>query len=268
MIHLEGKESYLPKSFHYDGMHKIKAGKGYKHGKPQGVKSGPCDECNGTIISIKMNTSSKGFETTSEKVCDTCGLVYQGAFNVIDKYHENYSSYEYNTHQEWMKANKPIDKSNEDVAWDNELFEHKTGQRPNTSDNVGYGGTYEQQFNNINDSNWRLNQANARLARTPQSMKISSNDRNTHEYHLIADDYIHELGLNKYDAMDVHYYIDHRDTLFKLDYKADDIILCICLYVMGQRMDKLSFGRLTKQIYKTDRRKKKIYSLVRDKLSS
>lgn len=74
----------LPKYFWYHGMNKIKAGKGYMDGKPLGVIGDNCTECDGLIIKLQMNTSSKGFETTSESVCDKCGLVEGGPFMVME----------------------------------------------------------------------------------------------------------------------------------------------------------------------------------------
>ena len=75
---------YLPKPYHYHGMSKIKAGKGYRHGNPLGILGGPCkiEDCTGTIISLKMNISARGFETTSEKVCDTCGTIYPSPYQL------------------------------------------------------------------------------------------------------------------------------------------------------------------------------------------
>jgi hypothetical protein len=83
----EGSE-YLPKNYWYPGMNKGKAGKGYRNDIPLGILGGPCEgswinpKCTGTIISLKMNISSRGFETTSEKVCETCGALYPSPYQL------------------------------------------------------------------------------------------------------------------------------------------------------------------------------------------
>jgi hypothetical protein len=66
----------------------------------------------------------------SEKVCEQCGLVVPGAFQVLEP-RDPYKSRYYETHEQWIEAMTPSDKSNEDVAWDNEQFEHVFGIRPN-----------------------------------------------------------------------------------------------------------------------------------------
>jgi hypothetical protein len=88
--------SLLPKHFWYEGMNKIKAGKGYINqftGKQEvlGVQGGPCRICDGTIIALKMS-SGNGFEVTSEKVCNKCGLIYPTAYQVLDKRDETIES--------------------------------------------------------------------------------------------------------------------------------------------------------------------------------
>lgn len=221
------QSEYLPPHFWYHGMNKIKAGKGYRDGRPVGPLSGPCPECDGTIISVKMNTSAKGFETTNEKVCDKCGLVIPGAFQVLEPKNDNYKSKPFDTHEQWVKQMKPSDKSNDDVAWDAELYEHINGVRMNTSDDVGYGGP-RLEYNNRFDHNKRVAKAIWRLNKTPQSMKISSSDRNIHKYHELADDYIHMLQLNKVVAADIHWYIDHN-KMYMGRYKVEDIVYHLCL---------------------------------------
>ena len=153
----------LPLYFHYHGMNKIKAGKGYRDGHPIGVIGGRCPECDGHMISIKMNTSSKGFETTSEKVCDTCGLVQPGAFQVLEP-HPPYKSRPYQSHEEWIKYNCMDTIRDDDVAWDAESYVHATGGRLNTSDNYTVTGGDEIGFNNEHHTNPRLGKAIQRLS--------------------------------------------------------------------------------------------------------
>lgn len=245
----------LPKNFWYDGMFKVKAGKGYldlKGGsRVVGPLSGPCSECDGTVVSIKMNTSSKGFETTSEKVCNKCGLVVPGAFQVLES-KPDYKSKYYATHEEWMEDMKPSHKSNEDVAWDNELYEHKTGKRPNTSDDVGYGGAkFGDQFANINDDYPpRMRLAISRLAKTPASIKMDKQEWRKREYHTIADDYIHMLELNKLDAADVHWHIDNHGVTQLTRYgkaNVDDLIYHLC--ILYGKVDKRKCVGYNKYLY-------------------
>lgn len=223
----EWTDVLLPKYFHYHGMNKIKAGKGYRDGHPVGPLSGPCPECDGTIVSVKMNTSRKGFETTAEKVCNKCGLVIPGAFQVLEP-KDDYTARPYDTHESWVAAMTPSPKSNEDVAWDAELYEHINGVRMNTKDNVGYGQHDSVTYANENHRNPRLGLAINRLAATPASIKQPMQDWRIKQYHDQADDYINMLQLNKVVAADVHYYIDHN-KMYMGRYKADEIIYHLCL---------------------------------------
>ena len=158
----------LPKNFHYHGMNKIKAGKGYRDGRPVGVISGPCPECNGQIISIKINTSRKGMECTSEKVCDTCGLIQPSAFAVIDKIEPEYHTRHYDTHEEWLEQSQAIGLTDE-IDINLEYTAQEMGHRPNTGE-IDYPES-NPIFQNINDRNPRLEKAIQRLNKTNESKR-------------------------------------------------------------------------------------------------
>lgn len=113
----------------------------------------------------------------------------------------------------------------------------------------------------------RYNQAVGRLKGTNESKKMPMSIWRTREYKSVADKFIKELDLNKPDAADVYWVLEHRSNDFNTNINMDDIIFCICLYVKGRNMDKLSFARLTKGIYKTDSKNRGLYALVRDKLN-
>lgn len=220
--------SYLPKHFWYDGMNKIKAGKGYRNGIPLGVKSGPCKECDGEIIAIKICTSSKGFETTTEKVCNKCGLVYPTSFQIIDKIEEDYTTRPYQTHEDWLRNNKPtdiLDGIDQTLEYECQVG----GTRPSTDDDISFGPN-KAMFKNENDYNPRLAKAIKRLSKTPQSKRQPMKEWRANEYHEIARDYIHAMQLNRGDSSDVHYFIDKLNFYFGR-YKADEIIYHLCLIV-------------------------------------
>lgn len=237
----------LPLNYMYYGYDKIKAGKGYnKDGTPRGVLSGKCSECDGQVISIKMNTSSRGFETTSEKVCDKCGLTVPGSFQVLEA-KEDYKSPYSATHEEWMQQNN-LSNDMDDTDMYLENYYHIFGGK-------GFGEQLELGFwNRYTKMPKRLEEAIKRLSNTPQSMKIPTSDRRKHQYHLIADDYIHMLELSKYDALDIHHYID-TNKMYMGRYKVDDIIYNLCL-VIGK-----------KDLRKYNNHNKNLYDLLREKLS-
>jgi hypothetical protein len=244
----QGSE-YLPIHFWYPGMNKIKAGKGYRDGRPLGVLSGPCPECTGTIISIKINTSRKGMECTSEKVCDTCGLVQDGA--VIGKHEQQYHTPHFGSHEEWLERSQATGEL-DDCDNNLEYQAQQTGQRPNTDD-IDYPDE-NNIFTNINDRNPRLEQAIKRLNKTNQSKKQPMQQWRIQQYHDTADDYINMLDINKYDALDIHYIIDHMGTLSKLPYKIDEVIYHIALLI----------GH--KDLRKYRDHNKKLYNLLTDRL--
>ena len=152
-----------------------------------------------------MCTSAKGFETTSEKVCDTCGLTFPGAFQVLEKKH-NGGAYGY-----------------DDVDIYHENAKHLFGD---TYD----GFVFEKYANKNTKMPKRLSDAMGRLKNVPQSKKMPMKVWRNKDYHEIANDYIHELELNKADAKDVHYYIDHSKER-KWPYKMEDIIYHLCIIV-------------------------------------
>lgn len=117
----------------------IKAGKGYRDGIPVGIIGRECDECGAPIISIRMASGQKGQQCTSENVCSGCGLVYQGAFAILDRYKEDYTTNEFKSHEDWVAQMKrePRDYMS-DVDDSLEYVASVTGMRELTPDDVGY----------------------------------------------------------------------------------------------------------------------------------
>jgi len=262
------QSEYLHPYFHYHGMNKIKAGKGYYNGHPLGVLSGPCIECEGEIISLKINTSRKGMECTSEKVCNTCGLIYDGAFQILGKQEQEYHTRPYTSHEQWleeMKKQETRQGNPEDIAIECELEEHETGHRKQTEDDYTYGET-ETRYKNINDINIRLNLAIDRLASTNESKKQPWQDWKDAQYKDLVDDYAMELGLLKYQIADVKWIIDHRYNMFDTRYKMEDIIYHICLYMKVLQLSRKATGIL-KEARLQGRYNRTLYHLVKAKLS-
>lgn len=217
----------------------IKAGKGYdEHGHPRGPIGGKCSECDGDIISIKMNTSRKGFETTSEKVCNRCGLVVPGAFQTLDHNPNDYRGKYYATHEEWIQNQCMEVLNDDDIAWQNESYVHATGHRLHTSDDVGYDAWRYDKQKNDNHNNPRIAKAIWRLNKTPESMKISSSDRNMHKHMLLIDDYAHEVELLPYQTIDVKWIIKHDIHILKWPYKIEDMIYNLCLVIGNKDLRK------------------------------
>ncbi|OEC87873.1 MULTISPECIES: hypothetical protein [Methanobacterium] len=107
--------------FYQQNSTSIKAGKGYANsntkpyngksgidlGKPIGHKKQPCPQkdCKGTIIAVMICTDVKGFETSTEQVCDTCGHVINTAMQVLGKKEKMYHTFPYSSHNDWIERN-------------------------------------------------------------------------------------------------------------------------------------------------------------------
>lgn len=255
----QGSE-YLPKHFWYPGMNKAKAGKGYRDGKPVGTLGMQCQECEGTVINIRIcyGMGSEGdesdaknvMETTTEKVCDTCGLVYQGAYQTLDRYDDHYTTVPFDGHEVWKERMIELQKAQDSIEDIDSYAEVGQQLLSSLDDN---GRIIQTNPVTVNQSTIRLYKAMKRLSKTPQSMKISRTKRRTYQYHLIADDYIHILELNKLDAKDVHYVIEHRKNTLNTRYKMEDIIYHICLIVGNKDLRK--YPEYNRSIYNllTDR---------------
>ena len=235
----------LPKNYHYSSMYKIKAGKGYRRdGHPVGVIGHQCPECEGHIISIQMCTSSRGFTTTSEKVCDTCGLIIPGSFQILEKIDEPYRGKYSKTHEEWIEQNTP-DLDYDDVDSQLEASANYNGHRENTDDAEGYGDEYVS--NHVNkDYAKRIQDAMYRLAAVPQSMHISSSLRNKHKHMLLVDDYAHELEMLPYQVADVKWIINHYPSILKMPYKIEKVLYNLCLYIRILGMGRKGTGIVNK----------------------
>ena len=226
----------LPFNFWYYGMTKIKAGKGYReNGRGYGVIGGPCKECEGTVISIKMNTSRKGMEVTSEKVCDTCGLVVPGAFQTLEP-RPPYKGRYFNTHEDWLEHARGVEPDFHGADMWHENAIHL------------FGGEYEPTpFSNRYDHNPRLALAIKRLANTPASIKTPRHITRQRQYMLIVDDCAHALDLLPYQVVDVKYILEHDTGLSKWPYKMEDVIYELCLIVGNKDLRK--YQSINRRLY-------------------
>lgn len=116
-----------------------KMGKGYRNGVPYGKIGNDCEECNTPVVAIQMSTGTKGQQCTSEVVCPKCGLVYQGAFAILDKYEVEYSTEEFKSHKDWIKRAKETE-SHSYVDYDENLeyVAAAEGRRKPTDDDYHY----------------------------------------------------------------------------------------------------------------------------------
>ncbi len=271
----------LPKNYHYYGMNKLKGGKGYRDNHPIGVIGHQCpglpiydkkskktynEKCEGHIISIQMCTSSRGFTTTSEKVCDICGLIIPGSFQMLEKIEEHYTSKPCNTHDEWLQQNNPS-YDYDDIDAEHERTAIYNGHRENTSDAEGYGDEYT--FNYINKAyKARLDQAIGRLNNVSQSKHMPMKAWRQKEYNDIVDDYAHELEMLPYQVADVKWIIGHHPTILKIDKKVDDIIECICLYVIVKSYSNYRKGNAYIARYSIENPHiKTLYKVIRETLN-
>lgn len=254
--------AYLPKAFHYYGMNKIKAGKGYRDGVPLGRIGGPCDECGTPVISIQMNTSSKGMECTSEKVCPSCGLVHQGAFAVLQRYETKYTSKSYDTHEAWLIDAKKSETGNyEDIDANCEAWALYNGKREMTDDDVSYGGNRESDNKSFSNRATNKNYINA-IRRLNDNKEIPGNVMREYEYVDIAKDYANELGMNKAQLDEVLGLLKIRKNIFNTRYSMDLIILALCITIYTRKMPNISRGRILKEYYKTNPQLKRVYKFI------
>lgn len=285
--------SGLPKPYHYDGMSKAKAGKGYKDPKTgderlMGVENGPCKEkdCDGTIISIQMNTSSYGFETCSEKVCNKCGMTYPGSFQVLEAKPPQGKSRHYETHEEWVKAMKPCPQrdfeNHTDVAWGNEMYAHMTGKRPEgeESDEVApilregvfIGGAKERIYDDEKlykalglESKRQYGQHAENWGRSPEKRDLWRRQQHMDQVMINAS----WLGMTKGQVNEVKYIIDeHGVEAYGGHHRYEDVILCLCVYVQSKTVNNARMSVIKRQIPAWNKQYKKLYSLIVQKLNS
>lgn len=272
--------SYLPYNFHYYGMDKLKGGKGYKKdGTPIGIIGGPCPECEGTIINLQINTSSRGMETTSEKVCDMCGLIIDGAFNISRHKYEpfelreqpDYHTRPFDTHEDWLERMKELDSRQgnpEDIAVETEIYTHVTGHRPDDDTVIeGNGSGYKEHGIGNQDENL----ARALGLKTKNAANYGNKHKDVQEYRKKQYyDYIDicksTLHMHRGQVAEARYIIDNEPSLMKLPYPYEDIIYHMCL-----RLRLLGMGRKGTKLMNSerlgDRYNKTVYSAVRSKLN-
>lgn len=276
--------SYLPKNAHYYGMDKIKGGKGYKKdGKPIGILGGKCPECEGTIIKLQMNTSRKGMECTSEKVCDTCGIVVDTAYIVLNKIEKEYHSLTFKTHEDWVEYAKEQDKKGqtgdilEGTCAATESFAHIFGRRMNDfeadgdSGSLGKGSTFHLKGNNDKYGEQKtLYKQLGMKTNLAEYWNRGSEDVLKHR-HKQYEDYIGVcksiLGMHNGQVEEVKYIIYNEPNILNISrYSFEDIIFHICVYVkllgMGRKGTRMmNTIRLEEQYNST------LYKVIRDKLN-
>lgn len=250
--------SYLPYNNHYYGMDKIKGGKGYKKdGKPIGILGGKCPECKGNIIKLQMNTSRKGMECTSEKVCDTCGLIMDTAYIVLNKIEQEYHSLTFKTHEDWIEYAKEQEQKGqtgdilEGTCAATESFAHVTGERMNAAGDDGRNDGIADHDSGIwgkgssmETDAYRRNHYHEDLARA-----LKLNNWNAENWgrdsegvlkhrHKQYEDYIGVcksiMGMHNGQVEEVKYIIETEPNILNIQrYSYEDIISHICLVVMS-----------------------------------
>jgi len=252
---------YLPKDFHYYGMNKIKGGKGYREGHPIGIIGGPCPECEGTVVNLQMNTSSRGMECTSEKVCDTCGLIIDGAFSIYRHRFEPfyirepkiYHTNPFDTHEEWLERMKELDEMQgkmDDVAVETELFQHWTGNRPGDDTEISTSGTQGFFEHGIGDSDETL--ARDLGLKTKNAVNYNRPSKEVMEYKLKQQmDYVDicktQLGMHNGQVMDIkEIIIKHGTKEFHRRASNEDIIMCMCIHRMSKDIDGRRLSNITR----------------------
>jgi hypothetical protein len=311
------KDVTLPKNFHYHGMNKIKAGKGYRDGKALGVKEGKCKYCHGTIIRLRMNISNKGFECTSELVCDKCGTVYNMPYMILGKqdvepldcgedkinittYWETDDAltkyYNDKGEQLYTKHFKCNDKKGQEKQTIGEIkrprykktyayhwVSHKSWLENNccpTYEPTSSTETYEEGEEPaviVDMQTWIKDQIKIGKAIglcTPKhSMLYNRSKEEKAEYDRamrmqLLEAIASNMELNPLQAAQAKYAIDEDPGLMKYPYPIEDIMLCICLYVMSLCVDNGRMATIKRQYPMWKDRYSTLYSVIRDKLDN
>ena len=228
----------LPKNYHYSSMWKIKAGKGYRRdGHPVGVIGHQCPECTGHIISIQMCTSSRGFTTTSEKVCDTCGLIVPGSFQILEKIDEPYRGRHTETHEEWIQQNTP-DLNYDDVDAELEWSSSLNGYRPNTEDAKGYGEKQTTHYVNPKYAE-RIEKLEWKYKHTP--MKTWRELEYIGKINGIGE----QIGISRYHIIILSEMVEkHGIKYFNRRLSYEEIITQMCLYFKGDDINTTIKNRM------------------------
>jgi hypothetical protein len=254
-------------------MNEIKAGHGYRSGRPIGVESGPCqnENCDGTIITLRINTDIKGFETSTEKVCNICGRIYPMSSQIIGKPPIKYEMNKWNTHNEWKTAMMQSQKGPDiDEGIDNHLEAscNYNGDRPNKKDLEGVYFSFNSRYVNKNYEN-ELKVIEKRLNNTNASKNVPRDITRLNNYFEIVEDYTHKWGMMKFQEEDAKFIIKNEGNgLSKIDRAMEDIILCVCLYVMSKSVSNGRMAVLKRQTPMWNEQYKTLYGLIRDKLNS
>lgn len=267
-----GNPSYLPYNFHYYGMDKVKGGKGYKKdGTPIGIIGSPCTECEGTIINVQMNTSSRGMETTCEKVCNTCGLVHDGPFLVLGKIEKEYHTKPYDTHEEWIEQMKKLEEMQgnpDDISLETEMFEHMTGHRPGDDTEIEIGPSGFKEFGVTNPDEKLARQLGLKTKNAANYGRPDKKEWRQKQYYDYIDICKSELHMNWGQSAEVRYLIDtYGLNYFHRQESYEDIIYHICLVVMSDSIPYQRMGGMLKKLQSTGRYNKTLYTVVAAKVN-
>lgn len=309
-------------SYQYDNYGKtninLKAGKGYStddkktykgktgiaKGHPKGVKKGKCNQytlnkpiqtrygilptkCDGTIIAVKITTNNKGFDTTSEEVCNKCGHVIQTAMQVIGKKPHYYKTIKFTSHEDWLKRNyNKMEGNPEDICSDAETAVHVTGSRLNTIDNHFYGSAGEEEVDNVTFGNFSTApdfeiynkkiakelglKAYGRFRGKSQCWNRGTEER-MHLKKKCQENYVDicktNFGLTTGQADEVKYVLERYPSFLKMPYDYEDIIFHISMYIILNKMGKKGTA-LMNTIRLGKLYNKQLYSIIKQKMNT
>lgn len=284
-----GSPSYLNKNFHYKNMSSAKCGKGYREdGHPIGVLSGKCKKegCEGDIITLQMNTSSKGFTTNSERVCLVCGRVYNLGFQILG------STPEINVDPTKWQVNEEADeftkKAKHDL-WKKDMQESQSNPEVEPEDPGAYSTILPsedkiwtnkeiKQYTTTGSLPLSKRQLNKKIYKSGSLLALKralkytttmKDFRTEHYIELIGAVESQYLDMSALQIERAEKIIENRGNLFKLNKPVEDIVFCICLYVLSLDMDYRKFNALLGRTIRNSRVTfdlKTLYPTVREKL--
>ncbi len=219
----------------------IKAGKGYRDGIPYGVIGRDCDECRTPIVSIKMATSQKGMQCTSESVCPACGLIHQGPFAILDRYEDDYRTNEFESHDDWLaQMKKEPCHLDSDIDEGLEYGASFSGNREGSSTDHEYGGwvatNWEEKTTNYSGANTntnintggrspsadRLLKAEGRLRNTPQSKRLTEREKRKIKYLIFLNELKQYLNESKVHVSDLNMIMEDVELIITSVMKLKD----------------------------------------------
>jgi hypothetical protein len=272
--------TYLSPNFQYYGFQKVKAGKGYKDGKPYGVESGECqnEDCEGTIITLKINSSSKGMETSTEKVCNCCGRVYGLGFHILTEKVEQSHIHEWHTHKDWKRSMQTTQckpqMENEGTALSTELYQHLTGHRPGFDTEINLSSTSFKSIDAKNRNNYQKQLTKKLKLNYKNSVIWDTNTTTPHE-EWIKKQYANQISccesqLQVYKGRldEVKEFVEKYGVTYytsKGKATSENVIMCYGLILMGKTMTFQAKGTLLSKMFRTNPILKTLYPIVNEK---